>query len=1239
MPVEPTPPLVLHLLGPPSVVTPDGPAELPLGKPLAALCYLALEATGVERTDLARILWPGSPDSRARASIRQALWLIRKQTHPDVVVERNGSLALDPALIRTDLDELDRALAADRLDRAMELWQGGPLRGFTIPSAKHWQSWAEQVRSRWETRVGAALERRASTATGEERVLWLRHALSIRPYRVEGWVGLVHTLVDLRQPDDAAAALAQLRKVADEGDAALLAEAEERLQLLRRAAFGDPSEQMVPEFVGRSEEFSRVMDAWRRVHAGRSRVVGIVGPSGIGKSALAAEVVRHAELDDAEVVDVRGLRTEIELEFGVVASMVSKLLRRPGAAGISPGSAQVLRGLVPSEGDAVGPPPQPTTLSDALADLLDAVSHEAPLVVFVDDAQWMDSHSGTVLLRAMRRLETAPVLALWTCRPPPNGASSEAVAALHAAEEVDQAEVVQLRPLSVAEVGELVTLLLTDADPELLSELGRRLHAASKGTPLHLVELLQGMRDRGHLRRDDDGNWSMAPGALEESEHLPLSLVDTLDQRVHDLRADAHRLGAELASATRPLTPRDLQHRSGWAEPRFDEALSTLFARGLVRWTRDDRVALAHDSLAERFESGGTPNPPARSPWPLVAALTAVTAVALWMVRAGSAPVAPPFGGGTLWLESPSQFRALTWAPREGTWVDGPALDLPGDGFVAQGQGPALLRSGEAWDTVMIGYLSTNEDEPPVASLHRNGRAELVFRGLGDAGFASMAPNGRAGVVNAQHPDTSWYRTRPLRVDLGGSRPPRPLVDGPSSYRAADWSDDGRFIAASADAPQDTLLLLDSGGRRLSTLVPAQSSARALQLCASSGVLYAATPPGELTRYSLWHWPTGRITPINLPLAMESAPTCSPDGSAVAYLQSAESGREVVIQPIDGRAPQRIPIDPGAKGVYWMADPVSVPDAVSIHPADDSLPQGNRAILRATVIGTDDDALDRPVEWHTSDPSIASITSSGTVTANRPGAVVIRAVVDGWIEDSVRLHVTPSAEGDRLAFSDAFAELDTLRWWLAGEPVPVVARSDDGQPALSLEGDGRYQDGIITRSQYDLELGGTAEVTVRLDGFPRPDRNRVILCLVESQPGAAPHIWGDWLRSQRACLQWPGLNGVTDMDTTAVSFSVGSRYLGAIPLDTLLRPGEWERFALQLRTDGTVSAVVGDSVIATHPIRLRNHSTVRWRVSVRGAAVDTRLLLRDVTLWREERYGLPGTAGNDLGPGPAPQRF
>ena len=73
-------------------------------------------------------------------------------------------------------------------------------------------------------------------------------------------------------------------------------------------------------------------------------------------------------------------------------------------------------------------------------------------------------------------------------------------------------------------------------------------------------------------------------------------------------------------------------------------------------------------------------------------------------------------------------------------------------------------------------------------------------------------------------------------------------------------------------------------------------------------------------------------------------------------------------------------------------EPVS---AVAITPAAVSLSPGDSASLAAQASGGDGRVLDRALEWSSSAPAVATVTSSGRVTAVAPGSAVISAGTDG----------------------------------------------------------------------------------------------------------------------------------------------------------------------------------------------------------------------------------------------------
>gem|GEM_PF-1546915 len=136
--------------------------------------------------------------------------------------------------------------------------------------------------------------------------------------------------------------------------------------------------------------------------AGRSGVLAIVGEVGIGKSALLAYAGEQAA--GMNVLRARGVQSEAHIPFGSLLELLRPALswidRIPSPQAEALGSALALRAASAPGRFAVGA----GTLS-----LLAAYSEQAPVVVLVDDAHWLDGSSADALLFAFRRLVADPV--------------------------------------------------------------------------------------------------------------------------------------------------------------------------------------------------------------------------------------------------------------------------------------------------------------------------------------------------------------------------------------------------------------------------------------------------------------------------------------------------------------------------------------------------------------------------------------------------------------------------------------------------------------------------------------------------------------------------------------------------------------------------------------------------------------------------------------------------------------
>src|SRR5438552_3599545 len=141
-----------RLLGTVNLTTADGrDARGLVAQPrrLALLAYLAAATPrGTHRRDsLLALFWPELDQPRARAALRQSLYVLREVLGPAALVSHgNEEIGLDFAVVRCDVAEFDCAIAAGRLTEALDLYRGELLEGFFISGAPDFERWQDDER-------------------------------------------------------------------------------------------------------------------------------------------------------------------------------------------------------------------------------------------------------------------------------------------------------------------------------------------------------------------------------------------------------------------------------------------------------------------------------------------------------------------------------------------------------------------------------------------------------------------------------------------------------------------------------------------------------------------------------------------------------------------------------------------------------------------------------------------------------------------------------------------------------------------------------------------------------------------------------------------------------------------------------------------------------------------------------------------------------------------------------------
>jgi predicted ATPase len=292
--------------------------------------------------------------------------------------------------------------------------------------------------------------------------------------------------------------------------------------------------------MGRCQQLSQLLDCWQEA-AGRGApaLMLVDGEAGMGKSRLAEEVAARARLAGATVTMARAVEADAAGAWNCLLALASReLLAARGTGAAAPGALARLAEALPEWADrfpgARGAEAMAT--GRAFASVLRAAAEEQPVLLVVDDAQWLDRESLLAILATLRDLAGLPLGVLLTVSPrAAPGALDEARARIG---RDHPGCAVRLGPLAEADIAELARWALPRLEGEALERLVRRVRTDSAGLPLLTLELVHAVALG--LELDPTASWPAPFRTLEET--LPGDLPDSV---VSAVRVAFNRLGAD----------------------------------------------------------------------------------------------------------------------------------------------------------------------------------------------------------------------------------------------------------------------------------------------------------------------------------------------------------------------------------------------------------------------------------------------------------------------------------------------------------------------------------------------------------------------------------------------------------------------------------------------------------------------------------------------------------------------
>jgi DNA-binding CsgD family transcriptional regulator len=325
---------------------------------------------------------------------------------------------------------------------------------------------------------------------------------------------------------------------------------------------------MTSRLVGREEELQRAelfLEAAR--HAPRALV--IEGEAGAGKTTIWEAALAGARQAGTRTLSARPAEAETSFAYAALGDLLRDHVDALDELAPRQRHALEVALLLDDEGDDT---PDQQSVAVAVLAAFRSLAETRPLVIAIDDVQWLDTASARVMGYAVRRLEDGPVglLAAWRTAP-----GAPIPLDLDRAPVAERVERLPLLPLSFGAVQHLIQERLEFLPPRPAL---RRLHELSGGNPFFALELARALKA---------GTVQLEPG-----EPLPLALDELVGARLQALSVEARRQLAAAAALAQP-TVGLVEEVAGDGHGALDEA-----ERAQVIAVRDGRVRFTHPLLA-----------------------------------------------------------------------------------------------------------------------------------------------------------------------------------------------------------------------------------------------------------------------------------------------------------------------------------------------------------------------------------------------------------------------------------------------------------------------------------------------------------------------------------------------------------------------------------------------------------------------------------------------------------------
>jgi DNA-binding CsgD family transcriptional regulator/tetratricopeptide (TPR) repeat protein len=343
------------------------------------------------------------------------------------------------------------------------------------------------------------------------------------------------------------------------------------------------------QFVGRDSDLQRLQATFDTASAGEGALVMLAGEPGIGKTRLVQEFAAIAGRQGARLLWGRCHEGEWTPPFGPWADALGEYVRgsdpdelRAACGAAAPVLARLipdLRELLPGlpEAAPLGAEEERFRLYDAVSQFLRRSACDRPVVLVLDDLQWADQDSLSMLHHVARAAAQARLMIVGAYRDGDLDRRHPLSGVLAMLRRDAGYLRISLKGLSESDVS---VYLDGAAEQPLPEDLARAIHAETDGNPFFVREIVLHLLEEGRLSGARD---EQAPGISIGEWGIPEGVRQVVGRRLSRLSAETNRVLSLAAAFSGGFSFRVLQMLSDLPEEVLLDCIDDALGAQLIR--------------------------------------------------------------------------------------------------------------------------------------------------------------------------------------------------------------------------------------------------------------------------------------------------------------------------------------------------------------------------------------------------------------------------------------------------------------------------------------------------------------------------------------------------------------------------------------------------------------------------------------------------------------------------------